>query len=127
MLGKLLGWMTHIESPGHRQLRFPTQHDMPMLPLDRNVHWPSIRGDAESGAGSLAPSNMTNLSDHGHDPDDANGGMADHATVIHTALADPEFAGDFSRHGKPVQHIPIHPLQAFGLVRSPSYSSMMRN
>ena len=74
------------------------------------MHWPSIRGDAESETGSLTPSNMTNLFDHGHDPDDANVVVTDHVTVIHTALNDPELAGDFSRYGKPVQQIPIHPL-----------------
>ena len=95
MLVKLLSWMSHIARPGRRQLRFLSQHDMPMLPLDRSVHWPSIRGHAESEAGSLAPSGMAALSDHGHDPDDANVVVADHATVIHTALNDPEFAGDF--------------------------------
>ena len=95
MLVKLLSWMTHMTNPGRRQLRFLNQHDMPMLALDRSVHWPAVKGDAESHAGSLAPSSLSNLSDHDHAPEDANVVVADHATVIHTALADPEFAGDF--------------------------------
>ncbi len=95
MLVKILSWMTHMASPGRRQLRFLNQHDMPMLALDRGVHWPAVKGDAASQAGSLAPSSLANLPDHGHAPEDANVVVADHATVIHTALADPEFAGDF--------------------------------
>lgn len=95
MLVKLLSWMTHVASFGRRQLRFLNQHDMPMLALDRGVHWPAVKGDAESEAGSLAPSGMSNLPGHSHNPDDANVVVADHATVIHTALEDPEFAGDF--------------------------------
>ncbi len=95
MLVKLLSWMTHMASPGRRQLRFLNQHDMPMLALDRSVHWPAVKGDAESQAGSLAPSGLSSLPDHGHAPEEANVVVADHATVIHTALADPEFAGDF--------------------------------
>ena len=93
MLVKLLSWMSHITSPGRRQLRFLSQHDMPMLPLDRSVHWPSIRGNDRSEAEFLAPADISGLPRH--DPDDANVVVADHATVIHAALTDPEFAGDF--------------------------------
>ena len=95
MLVKLLSWMTHMARVGRRQLRFLNQHDMPMLALDRGVHWPALKGAAESESGSLAPSGLSHLPDHSRDPDDANVVVADHATVIHTALNDPEFAGDF--------------------------------
>ena len=95
MLVKLLSWMTHIDDPGRRQLRFLNQHDMPMLALDRTVHWPSVRGHAASQTESLAPAGIAILPSRGHDFEAAAVVVADHATLIHTVLDDPEFAGDF--------------------------------
>lgn len=95
MLVKLLSWMSHIDDPGRRQLRFLNQHDMPMLALDRTVHWPSVRGHAASQTESLAPAGLSILPGRGHDLETAAVVVADHATLIHTVLDDPEFAGDF--------------------------------
>ena len=95
MLVKLLSWMTHIGDPGRRQLRFLNQHDMPMLALDRTLHWPSVRGHATSQTESLAPAGLSLLPGRGHALEAAAVVVADHATLIHTVLDDPEFAGDF--------------------------------
>ena len=95
LLTKLLNWSTHCTNTDRQQLRFLSQVDMGMLSLDQSVHWPAIRGNDQSDPESLVPRAVSRIGNVETDPTLADVVVADHATLIHTVLNDPEFAADF--------------------------------